>query len=670
MIRRVCIAAVSMVLGVGAVTAEAPAGLPAAIDRPIDFIKDIHPILTEHCYTCHAGESRKGGFQLDSREALLKGGGEGIAVIEGNSGESRLVHLIAAVDPDNVMPPKGRPLDATEIGILRAWIDQGVVWPESAHAPVEPKVPLALQQVAPPAQEGVAHPLDQFIVAYAQANSVAVPQPVSDAQFMRRAYLDTIGLLPDPAALAAFEADAAPDKRVVLVDSLLANNRAYAEHWMTFWNDLLRNDYEGTGYIDGGRKQITDWLYRALEKNVPYNEFVQELISPNPRSEGFIKGIVWRGDNAVVQTPPLQAARNIGQVFLGLNLKCASCHDSFTDHWQLQQTFDLANVFADAPLEITRCDVPLGKPANYGFLWPELGTVDGTLPKEARMARIAELVTTPDNGMFPRTIVNRIWERFMGRGLVEPLDTIEVGAWHPELLDWLAKDLVDSGYDLKHTMRTILTSEAYQWPTVDPTPEHLASGRFEGPVARRLTAEGFYDAISGVTGVWHARPKYYPPDERDDEAEAKRQEEMAKKAAGGIVEGAAPEDNTVEARLKPVRAWRIAADPLTRTLGRTNREQITTRRESIATTLQALEMSNGETLALHLRLGAENLLRQPWDAPEALIDTVYREALQRSPAPEELVVAKSLLGEGGLTPDGVQDLLWSVAMLPEFQMIR
>jgi hypothetical protein len=195
-------------------------------------------------------------------------------------------------------------------------------------------------------------------------------------------------------------------------------------------------------------------------------------------------------------------------------------------------------------------------------------------------------------------------------------------------------------------------------------------GRFEGPVARRLTAEGFYDAISGVTGVWHARPKYYPPDERDDEAEAKRQEEMAKKAAGGIVEGAAPEDNTVEARLKPVRAWRIAADPLTRTLGRTNREQITTRRESIATTLQALEMSNGETLALHLRLGAENLLRQPWDAPEALIDTVYREALQRSPAPEELVVAKSLLGEGGLTPDGVQDLLWSVAMLPEFQMIR
>lgn len=669
MIRSVCIAA-ALSLGAGLAAGQVPGGIPAAIDRPIDFVKDVHPILTEHCYTCHAGESRKGGFQLDSRDALLKGGSEGITVIEGNSGESRLVHLISAVDPDNVMPPKGRPLNATEIGILRAWIDQGVVWPESAHAPAAPKVPLALQPTAPPALDGVAHPVDQFVVAYAQAQGVPVPQPVSDALFVRRAYLDVIGLLPDPATLAAFEADSAPDKRAALVDALLANNRAYAEHWMTFWNDLLRNDYEGTGYIDGGRKQITDWLYRALEKNVPYNEFVQELISPNPRSEGFIKGIVWRGDNAVVQTPPLQAARNIGQVFLGLNLKCASCHDSFVDHWQLQQVFDLANVFADAPLEVTRCDVPLGKPASFGFLWPELGSVDGALPKEERMARIAALVTTPDNGMFARTIVNRIWERFLGRGLVEPLDTIEVGAWHPELLDWLAKDLVDHGYDLKHTMRTILTSQTYQWPTVDRTPEQLAANRFEGPVPRRMTAEAFYDAISGVTGVWHAQPKYYPPDERDEEAEAKRQEELAKNAAGGIVEGAAPDSNTVDARLKPVRAWRISADPLTRTLGRTNREQITTRRETIGTTLQALEMSNGETLALHLRLGAENLLRQSWAAPESLIDTVYRQALQRPPHAEEIVVAQSLFAEGALTQDNVQDFLWSVAMLPEFQLIR
>lgn len=670
MTRSIRVVMASTVLACGAVWAEVPAGLAPPIDRPIDFIKDVHPILSEHCYKCHAGESRKGGLLLDSRASVLKGGKEGTVVVEGNSGESLLIHLVSGIDPDEVMPPKGPRLNDTEIGILRAWIDQGLTWPESAQTVEAPKVPLALQPATPPAVAGVTHPVDQFVAAYAQQNGLAVPQPVSDPLFMRRAYLDVIGLLPDPAALAAFEADTNPDKRTALVDQLLSNNRAYAEHWMTFWNDLLRNDYEGTGYIDGGRKQITDWLYRALEKNMPYDQFVRELIDPNPRSEGFIKGIVWRGDNAVVQTPPLQAARNIGQVFLGLNLKCASCHDSFVDHWQLEQVFDLANVFSDTPLEVTRCDVPMGKQAGYGFLWPELGSVDATLPKEARIARIAALVTTPDNGMFARTIVNRLWDRFLGRGLVEPLDTIEVGAWDPALLDWLARDFVDHGYDLKHTMRTILTSQTYQWPTVDATPEQLASHRFLGPVPRRMTAEAFYDALSGITGVWQARPKYYPPEERDDEAEAKRQEELAKKAAGGIVEGAAPEDNTVEARLKPVRAWRIAADPLTRTLGRTNREQIVTRRESISTTLQALEMSNGETLALHLRLGAENVLRQTWDSPEALIDSVYREALQRAPDAEELRVAKALLGETGVTQEGVQDFLWSVAMLPEFQLIR
>lgn len=105
----------------------------------------------------------------------------------------------------------------------------------------------------------------------------------------------------------------------------------------------------------------------------------------------------------------MQAARNIAQAFNGINMKCASCHDSFTDHWQLADTYAVANCFSDTPLELVRCDVPLGKPAKYGYFWPELGEVDGSQPKNQRMARIAELTTAKDNGFFARTIVNRLW---------------------------------------------------------------------------------------------------------------------------------------------------------------------------------------------------------------------------------------------------------------------
>src|SRR5690606_6643908 len=121
---------------------------------------------------------------------------------------------------------------------------------------------------------------------------------VSDATFGRRVYLDTIGLLPTPAQLDEFAADTATDKYEKLVAKLLGDNLGYAENWMTFWNDHLRNDFSGTGYIDGGRKQITQWLFDALYQNMPYDQFTTQLVNPTPESEGFVNGIVWRGVTA------------------------------------------------------------------------------------------------------------------------------------------------------------------------------------------------------------------------------------------------------------------------------------------------------------------------------------------------------------------------------------
>src|SRR4029450_13613691 len=134
------------------------------------------------------------------------------------------------------------------------------------------------------------------------------------------------------------------------------------------------NDYRGTGYIDGGREQITRWLYAALRDNKPYDQFVRELVNPSASGpRGFTKGIVWRGAVNASQTPPMQAGKSISQGFLGVNLKCPSCHDSFIDDWQLADAYGMAGIFADEKLELVLCDKPLGKDVPVKFLFPELG---------------------------------------------------------------------------------------------------------------------------------------------------------------------------------------------------------------------------------------------------------------------------------------------------------
>src|SRR5205823_11737329 len=134
-----------------------------------------------------------------------------------------------------------------------------------------------------------------------------------DPIFARRVYLDVIGLLPTIEQLSRFERDPSPDKRAQLVDALLADKQAYAEHWMTFWNDLLRNDEQTN--IDGLRKPITPWLYRSLLENKPIDLLVAELLNPGKEGpDGYLKGVNWRGQINASQTPPVQAAQNVSPV--------------------------------------------------------------------------------------------------------------------------------------------------------------------------------------------------------------------------------------------------------------------------------------------------------------------------------------------------------------------
>jgi Protein of unknown function (DUF1549)/Protein of unknown function (DUF1553)/Planctomycete cytochrome C len=601
----------------------------------VNFAHDVLPILKARCAECHTNGKYKGSFSLDTREAVLKSK----KVVPGDSAKSELIKRVTSTDPDERMPAKGDPLTEKQIAVLKAWIDQKLPWEEGFSfakagwvAPLQPRRP-----ELPPARDGRANPVDRIIDEYLAKRKLDPPPPVDDGTFMRRLYLDVIGLLPTPEQLEAFLADTAADKRDRLIRTVLDNKLAYAEHWLTFWNDLLRNDYEGTGYIDGGRKPISTWLYRSLLENRPYDQFVRELVSPRPESEGFIKGIKWRGVVNASQVSELQFAQNIGQVFLGVNLKCASCHDSFIDNWKLADSYGMAAIIADTPLEMHRCDKPTGVKATPKFLFPELGQVDASKPKAERLRQVADLLTGPQDGRFPRTIANRIWHRLMGRGIVHPVDVMANEPWSPDLLDYLATHLADNGYDLKKTVELIVSSKAYQSRCVTLAEEPPA-GEFvyRGPIARRLTAEQFTDAVWRITDTAPPKPAF---------------------AAG-------------DRGKEPVRASLVSADALMRSLGRPNREQVVTTRPDDLSTLQALDLTNGQILADLLDRGAKNLRKKhpDWDW-DKMTEWVFLAALSRKPMPEEVETARRLLGEP-MTDAGLSDLLWSAFMLPEFQMVR
>jgi hypothetical protein len=608
---------------------------------PVDFAHDIAPLIKARCAQCHTNGTYKGGFSLDTRESVLKSE----AVAPGKSGASELIERVTSDDPEFRMPPKGDRLSAAEVDRLRAWIDQGVMWEpgfsfkgRSYVAPLKSRRP-----ELPRARDGRDHPVDRIIDAYLAKHDVRLPAPLDDAAFVRRLYLDVIGLLPPPDELDAFLKDQSPDKRDRLIRRVLDDGRAYADHWLSFWNDLLRNDYAGTGYIDGGRKQITGWLYRTLLDDMPYDRFARELISPAPESEGFINGIKWRGRVNASQVREVQFSQNVSQVFFGVNMKCASCHDSFIDGWKLDDAYGLAAVVAESPLEIARCDKPTGKFATPRFLWPELGSIDPEKPRGERLKQFADLVTHPSNGRFPRTVVNRYWQRLMGRGIVHPVDVMANEPWSVDLLDYLATYLVDHGFDLKALIEHVVSSRAYQSRPAVVSGEDQGDGYvYRGPEVKRMTAEQFVDAVWAVTGT---RP------------------EKAHAPLKLSVEAAAPAHRFIRAAL-------VKSDPLMRSLGRPNREQVVTTRGDVLTTLQALDLSNGQEFTDLVARGASTLRKEhPGATVAGLTETVFLRALGRRPTAEESETARELVGEPA-SAEGLADLLWSVFMLPEFQLVR
>jgi uncharacterized membrane protein/mono/diheme cytochrome c family protein len=607
----------------------------------------VRAIFAHNCYKCHGDEKVKGDLRLDSKDFVFKGGENGEVIVPGKPEESELFRRISLPsNHEDVMPSKGKKLTANDLAIIEFWIKKGAPWPDGSDKDGVFKVAeLAPRNPVLPSASGIyTNPVDRWTNQYFVENKITWPKLVDDRTFLRRLYMDVIGLLPNKQETDEFKKDKRPDKRAIWSKKLLDREDDYALHWLTFWNDALRNDYTGTGYITKGRYAITDWLYQSIKSNKPYDLFVKELVNPDENSKGFIEGIKWRGVVNSSQRTEMQAAQNVAQVFLGLNLKCASCHNSFISDWKLEDAYAFANIFADTTLEINRCDKPTGKFTDARMLWKELGSIDNNASVPVKRSQLANNMVKPQNGRLYRTLVNRIWAQIMGRGFIEPVDLMDNDPWSEDMLDWLAFNFQQNNSNIKDLIYLITSSKTYQLPSAgfkDPNEIVSQEYKFSGRLRKRMSAEQFADAGSALFGpIFPDSMVRYKP----------------------VIKNLKDQNIQLFAR-----ASQVVNNPFLTALGRPNRETVSTSRESQANLLQALELTNGERFNSTLKKGAE-IWTTKYKSGDQIIKEIYRQALGREVRSDEYKIAIKILGDKPQA-DTVQDLFWAIMLLPEFQII-
>jgi len=342
------------------------------------------------------------------------------------------------------------------------------------------------------------------------------PSPVaSDSDWVRRVCLDLIGTLPTPEEAKAFLADTRPDKRARLVEALMARPE-YVDFWTYKWADLLRVN---RGMLkDKGMWAFYGWVHDSVRTNKPWNRMAREILTSSGNTFTDGPANFYRAART-----PQELAENVSQTFLGIRLTCARCHNHPLEKWTQNDYYQMANFFSrvgrkvnddvwvnDAMTVTTLAAGDLEQPRLGRPLPPKpLGGPELALRAPGdRRAFLADWMTSPRNVYFARSVVNRVWRHFMGRGLVEPVDDLRETnpPTNEALMDALVKDFVAHGFDLRHLHRQIATSAVYSLSSAT-LPENRADDRFYSHfLPRRMTAEQLQDALSQVTGV----PQSYP----------------------------------------------------------------------------------------------------------------------------------------------------------------
>jgi hypothetical protein len=500
--------------------------------------------------------------------------------------------------------------------------------------------------------------VDDLVLKKLELLRLPPSEPCTDAEFVRRAYLDACGILPPAAEAERFLADRDPKKREKLVEHLLARPE-FVDYWSYKWSDL---------FLVSSRKlpQPAMWSFyhrvkSAVATNEPWDRFARDILTASGST--LANG---GGNYFVLHKDVSDLAESTAVTFLGTSIGCAKCHNHPLEKWTQDEYWAFANLFSrvglkngDRPGEVIVRSRPEGE-----ALHPRRGVPMPPAPLDAeplaadspadRRVHFAEWLTAPDNPYFARSIVNRVWRNYMGRGLVEAEDDLRVSnpPSNADLLDALAEDLVRNKFDLKRLMRTILNSAAYQRSS-RPTKENAADDRFYSRyLVRRLPAEVILDAYSDVTGV----PTPF---------------NQLKSAAGDSATDVSTYPSGTRAMQLPDS---LLLSRFLEAFGRAERvATCSCERTSDSSVTQALHLNNGVTLNEKLR--DRKSVVSSWMAAKLsdaeVVDRLFLAALSRRPTQAERKTFVAILAQAAKDGpesrrEAIEDFVWAVLTGREF----
>jgi hypothetical protein len=487
-------------------------------------------------------------------------------------------------------------------------------------------------------EEPAANYIDTLVSDKLKKLRIAPSELCSDEVFLRRVYLDVVGLVPTAEEYDRYMTSTAPDKRARLVDELLGR-KEFAEIWVNQWAELLQ--IKSSNEISYKAMLLYyNWLVERLSKNMPMDQMVRELLGA---SGGTFKNPATNFYQATNETLPL--AENVAQVFMGMRIQCAQCHNHPFDRWKQDDYYGFAAFFSQVgrkqgedyreKIVFNSGGGEVNHPVGGRVMKPKFlgGEEPETAGKDRRVV-LAQWLASSQNPWFATSFANRVWAHFFGPGIVEPVDDFRVSnpASNPELLAELGRRFTDSKYDLKQLVRDICNSRTYQRSTARNDSNAQDEKNFAHANLRRIKAENLLDVISQVT---ETKDKF-----------------------AGLPLGA--------------RAVQIADGGSTTyfltTFGRATRETVCSCEVKMEPTLsQALHLLNGDTVNAKIQQGGVVAkLQAIRKYPEERVIDLYLRCLSRRPTPEELAKLTPLLGEGSNQAQALQDIFWALLNSREF----
>ncbi len=499
--------------------------------------------------------------------------------------------------------------------------------------------------------------IDKRVIEQLRRLNLKPSKPSSDSEFIRRVYLDVVGMLPTPQETKAFLADTSETKRDDLIEKLLAQPE-FVDYWAYRLSDLFLISSKKLRPL--ALKAYYDWLRGEIEKITPWDQLVRQVIAA--------KGDTLKNGAAnfySIHQDPETMAENVSQAFMSLSINCAKCHNHPLEKWTNDQYYSFANLFARVRAKGWGGDARSGDGARTLFIadrgdliQPRTGKPQPAAPldgqaiasdsTEDRREALADWLTSPENPYFTRSIANRVWANFFGRGIVEPVDDLRISnpASNEPLLQAISEHLAKNDYDLKSLMRLILRSETYRRSST-PLPENEGDQKYYSRYyPRRLMAEVLQDAITSVTRV---SPKYNRITLSD-----------------GSTEG-------TSLYREGTRALQLSDSAVTsyflKTFGRNEREiTCECERSNKPSMVQVLHLSNGDTLNNNLRSKQSRVNTMIMQSNGDIIDEAYLLCLSRRPSDSE---RKRLQNIFEVAPEterrGVaEDLFWALMTSREF----